>query len=108
MKTMQKLLIIILLAAVPVITKAQEKDKNVQTVKFTTSIHCEDCVNKIMTNLPREKGIKDVKCDVKTKEVTVSYNKEKNNPVEIQKTIEKLGFTAKVVKEAEVAIKKDN
>jgi len=108
MKTMQKLMIIMLLVAVPVISKAQEKDKNVLTVKYTTSIHCEDCVNKIMTNLPREKGIKDVKCDVKTKEVTVSYNKEKNNPVEIQKTIEKLGFTAKVVKDGESPVKKDN
>jgi len=101
-------MIIMLLVAVPAIMKAQEKDKNVQTVKYTTSIHCEDCVNKIMTNLPREKGIKDVKCDVKTKEVTVSYNKEKNNPVEIQKTIEKLGFTAKVVKEGENPVKKNN
>jgi copper chaperone CopZ len=59
-----------------------------------------------MTNLPQEKGIKDVKCDLTTKEVTVIYQKGKNNPAEIKKSIEKLGYTAKQVTE-EPAVKKD-
>ncbi len=50
-----------------------------------------------MTNLPQEKGIKDVNCDLSTKEVTVTYQKDKNNPDDIKKAIEKLGYTAKVV-----------
>jgi mercuric ion binding protein len=107
MKTMKKLLIMMLLVAVPALTMAQDKDKNIQTVKYTTSITCGNCVNKIMTNLPQEKGIKDVKCDVKTKEVTVSYQKDKNNPDEIQKSLEKLGFTARLIKEGETTEKKD-
>ena len=101
MKTMQNFLIIALLAIIPVSTIAQEKSKNVQTIKFTTSIDCATCVNKIMTNLPHEKGIKDVKCDLKTKEVYVAYQKDKNSAEEIQKSLEKLGFTAKQVKEGE-------
>jgi copper chaperone CopZ len=59
-----------------------------------------------MTNLPQEKGIKDVKCDLVTKEVAVTYQKDKNNPEQIKKAIEKLGFTVKVVTE-EPAPKKD-
>ena len=102
MKTMQKLLIIMLFVVFPVFTIAQEKAKNVQTIKFSTSIDCASCVNKIMTNLPQEKGIKNVNCDLKTKEVSVAYQKDKNNPDEIQKSLEKLGFTAKQVKESEV------
>jgi copper chaperone CopZ len=102
MKTLQKLFITILFAAVPFILSAQEKAKTTETVKYKTSIECNNCVNKVMTNLPQEKGIKDVKCDIKTQEVTVTYQKDKNNPEQIKKSIEKLGFTAKVVTEEPV------
>lgn len=106
MKTLKKFFITILFAAVPFILSAQEKAKTTGTVKYKTSIECNNCVNKVMTNLPQEKGVKDVKCDVKTQEVTVTYQKDKNNPEQIKKSIEKLGFTAKVVTE-EPAAKKD-
>jgi len=99
MKTLQKFFTTILLAAVPFILSAQDKDKTTETVKYKTSIECNNCVNKVMTNLPQEKGIKDVKCDLTTKEVAVTYQKDKNNPDQIKKAIEKLGFTAKVVTE---------
>ena len=107
MRTIQNFLIVTLLAILPVSIIAQDKTKNVQTVKFSTSIDCASCVDKIMTNLPQEKGIKDVTCDLKTKEVSVAYQKEKNSAEEIQKSLEKLGFTAKQVKEGEVIPKGD-
>ena len=105
MKTLQKFFITILFAAVPFILSAQEKTKTTETVKYKTSIECNNCVNKVMTNLPQEKGIKDVKCDLTTKEVTVTYQKDKNNPDEIKKAIEKLGYTAKQVTEEPAAKK---
>ena len=86
-----------LLVAVPALLSAQDQNKTTETVKFKTSIECNNCVNKVMTNLPQEKGIKDVKCDLGTKEVTVTYQKDKNNPEDIKKAIEKLGYTAKQV-----------
>lgn len=97
MKTIQKLLLALIVIALPSLVSAQEKAKTTQTVKYSTSIDCEACVNKIMTNLPQEKGIKDVKCDLKTKEVTVTYQKDKNDSEQIKRTIEKLGYTAKVI-----------
>ena len=97
MKTIQKVLFTILMIAVPFVLTAQSKNKTSGTVTFVTSIDCDHCVNKIMTNLPHEKGIKDVKCDLKTKEVAVTYQKDKNNPEQIKKSIEKLGYTAKEV-----------
>jgi len=106
MKTLKKLVITILLAAIPVFITAQEKAKKTETVKFKTSIDCNNCVDKVMTNLPQEKGIKDVKCDLASKEVTVTYQKDKNNTADIKKAIEKLGYTAKVVTE-EPVVKKD-
>ncbi|MBK9392202.1 MAG: heavy-metal-associated domain-containing protein [Bacteroidetes bacterium] len=97
MKTISKFLAVIIVMIIPFAVNAQEKSKANETVKFKTSIDCAACVNTIMTNLPQEKGIRDVKCDLATKEVTVTYQKEKNNPEEIKKSIEKLGYTAKVI-----------
>jgi copper chaperone CopZ len=74
---------------------AQEKNrKELATVKFETSIDCENCVNTIMKNLPFEKGVRDVKCDLETKEVTVQYQKEKTDSGKLKRAIEKLGYTA--------------
>ena len=101
MKPISKIVVVMFLALVPVLVSGQQKDKSTETVKYSTSIDCENCVNKIMTNLPHEKGIKDVRCDLKTKEVTVTYSKGKNNSDGIKKAIEKLGYTARVVNPAE-------
>ena len=80
----------------------QEKNKKeLATVRFETSIDCENCVNTIMKNIPFEKGVKDVKCDLTTKEVTIQYQKDKNKPEQLRRSIEKLGFTAKEIKEKE-------
>lgn len=82
----------------------QEKNnKELATVRFETSIDCEHCVNTIMKNVPFEKGVKDVKCDLTTKEVTIQYQKDKNKPEQLKRSIEKLGYTAKEVKEKEEA-----
>ena len=79
---------------------AQEKNKKELTsVRFETSIDCEGCVNTIMKNIPFEKGVKDVKCDLTTKEVTVQYQKDKTTSETLRKSIEKLGYTAKEVTE---------
>ena len=99
MKTLKRVVVLMLIAAIPAFASGQDKKKDVETVKYSTSIDCNNCVNKIMTNLVHEKGISDVKCDLKTKEVTVTYKKTRNSPEEIKKALEKLGFTAKVVKD---------
>ena len=52
-----------------------------------------------LKNVPYEKGVKDVKCDLTTKEVTVQYQKDKNNNESLKRSIEKLGYTAKEVTE---------
>jgi periplasmic mercuric ion binding protein len=105
MKTIQKFIIAVLLVIFPALAMGQDKPKTTETVKYKTSIDCAACVNTIMSNLPQEKGIKDVKCDLKTKEVSVTYQKDKNNPEQIKKSIEKLGYTAKEIP-AETATKK--
>jgi copper chaperone CopZ len=100
MKRNQIITVTLLLLFSSVALNAQEKNKKeISTVKFETSIDCENCVNTIMKNIPFEKGVKDVKCDLTTKEVTVHYQKDKNKPEQLKRAIEKLGFTASEVKE---------
>lgn len=80
----------------------QEKNKKeIATVSFETSIDCDHCVSMIMKNIPFEKGVKDVKCDLSTKVVTIQYQKDKNKPEQLKRALEKLGYTAKEVKEKE-------
>jgi copper chaperone CopZ len=110
MKMFQKILLVAVVASIPAMMAGQQKNTSIQTVKFSTSIDCDDCVNTIMNSLPREKGVKDVKCDLKTKEVTVKYLPEKTNTEEVRRKIEKLGYVAKPVKEKEgvpAAVKRD-
>ncbi|MDE6624007.1 MAG: heavy-metal-associated domain-containing protein [Alistipes sp.] len=59
-------------------------DKKNTTAVFVTDIDCEHCAKKIMNNVPSlGKGIKDVRVDLPTKEVTVVYDATKNNEANI-------------------------
>jgi len=81
---------------------AQEKNrKEISTVRFDTSIDCENCVNTIMKNVPFEQGVRDVKCDLTTKEVTIQYQKDKTKPETLKRSLEKLGYTATEIVEEE-------
>lgn len=58
----------------------KQQGKKTTTVVFAADIDCEQCVNKIMNNIPSlGKGIKDVRADAGTKEVTVVYDASKNS-----------------------------
>jgi len=98
MKKRTSFLIFALLVAITSSASAQENGKTTETVKFDTNIDCQNCVNTIMKNIPFEKGVKDVKCDLPTKVVTISYNPEKTKPETLKRALEKLGYTAREVK----------
>lgn len=99
MKAISRTVLLVLVTAIPSLMTAQdEKAKENVTVKFETSIDCQNCVNTIMKNIPFEKGVKDVKCDLPTKVVTISYNPEKTNAPALKRAIEKLGYTAREIK----------
>ncbi len=80
---MKKILFVCLMAALglganPAAAKDAKKASAVTTV-FKTDIDCEHCAKRIMDNIPFEKGVKDVKVDVPSKEVTVVYDASKNS-----------------------------
>ena len=70
---------------VGVAVAAPKAEKKVSTVVFTTDIDCEGCAKKVYNSIPFEKGIKDVKVDVKTKSVTVLFDPANNNVESITK-----------------------
>ena len=49
-----------------VIAAAKAPKGEIKTVVFSTDLHCQKCVNKINDNLAFEKGVKDLKVDLKT------------------------------------------
>ena len=54
---------------------AQKKsDAQFKTTVFLTDVDCETCAKKIDNSLPYQKGVKEVKVDVSTRKVTVTYD----------------------------------
>ena len=68
----------------------------IKTVVFVTNMHCQKCVNKVNDNIAFEKGVKDMKVDLKTK--TITYDASKTSVEKLAAAINKLGYTAEVKK----------
>lgn len=70
--------------------KKNKKEK--KTIVLKAEIHCKSCKAKLEKNIPFEKGVRDLKVDMKAKTITVVYRADKNNKNNIIKAIEKLGI----------------
>lgn len=77
---------------------AQDKKKSKETVTFfVEGMHCKNCQAKIEKNIAFEKGVTDLKCNLETKTVEVTYKSDKTDPEKIAKGFEKIGMPAKIV-----------
>ncbi|MFA5511874.1 MAG: heavy metal-associated domain-containing protein [Candidatus Kapaibacterium sp.] len=63
-----------------------------------TNLHCGSCAQKIERGLKKKDGVMTAKSDVDTKVVTVKFDGSKTSEKEITKSIEKMGYTAKIMK----------
>jgi copper chaperone CopZ len=95
---MKKIILMCLVALFGIgIANAQEPKKaeksNVTTV-FVTDIDCQGCAKKVTNTIPYEKGVKDVKVDVPTKTVTVTYDPAKTNDETLVKAFTKIKIKA--------------
>ena len=80
-------------------TARDKKTENVKTTTFVADIHCENCSTKVMNNVPAlGKGIKDVAVDLVQKTITVTYDAEKNNDVNIINGFRSLNINAQAAK----------
>ena len=93
-----KLLVVTLLLFVGITTTFAKDKPTTKQVTYVCSIDCHSCKDKIMKNIPYEKGVKKVEVDIPNKLVTVSFRDDKNTDIGIEKAIKKLGFEAKIKK----------
>jgi copper chaperone CopZ len=100
--TLAALILLQLVFAAPAQLIGQEKKQKAvktETMKCWASLHCETCQAKVEKNIPFEKGVTDIKVDLPTKIVTVTFRPDKTSPAKLEKAIQKLGFTTEIVKE---------
>jgi copper chaperone CopZ len=95
---MKKIILMCLVALFGIgIANAQGPKKNEKatvTVEFLTDIDCAGCAKKVTNTIPYEKGVKDVKVDVATKTVTVTYDSSKTNNDTLVKAFSKIKIKA--------------
>ena len=67
--------------------------KDIKTIKFyVPQMVCANCEAKIMKNIPFEKGVKDLKTDVETHTVVVTYDADKTSVEKLVQGFEKFGY----------------
>ena len=92
-----KRLVIFLMAILPMafMLSTAEAKPNKQTVVLYVHLHCQDCCDKILKNIPYDKelknGVKDLVFDLEAQTVTVTYDANKTDVPALQKAFAKIG-----------------
>ena len=98
---MKKIIVLCLVSLLGIgIASAQKKkaEKKTVTTVFATDIDCPHCAKKIDNTIPYEKGVKEVKVDVPTQTVTITYDPVKTDDNALVKALAKLKIKAEVKK----------
>lgn len=90
MKTLRFLLMLTAMLSLALVVNAEKKGD--KTVVYKANLHCESCKAKVEKNIAYEKGVKDLKVDMKEQTITVTFREDKNTTEGIQKAIEKLSI----------------
>lgn len=100
MKTFIQLIVLSLLIVVYAApTQAQAPKSDQTTVCFKTNMDCHDCEVTLTNYLKFEKGVKDLKVDLKSNTIKVVYKNGKNTPENLANGIKKLGYEANAITE---------
>lgn len=73
---------------------SQEKEKKTKTIEIKSTVVCGMCEERIIKDMAFEKGVKDVKVDLETKIITITYKTEKTDEKTLKKAITKIGYDA--------------
>lgn len=99
-----KRIVLFLLAILPMafMLSTAEAKPNKQKVVLYVYLHCQDCCDKIMKNIPFDKelnrGVKDLVFDMDAQTVTVTYDANRTNIPALQKAFAKIGKPATTTK----------
>ncbi len=86
------------LTALPI----QAKRKGESVSVFKTEIHCQSCVKEIEDQLAWEKGVTDLKCDIETQTVAVTYKTKKTNDAQLIKAFAKIEKEATLLTQEQI------
>lgn len=71
---------------------AAKPKKELKTVTFSVSMHCEKCVKKITENISFGKGVKGLEISLEDKKVEITYDPAKTDADRLAETIRSLGY----------------
>lgn len=98
---MKKILMLFMAAFVAFSGFCKSTDKNekvttdtVVTYMIVPGMTCENCENKIKSNLRFEKGVKKIEANAPGNQVTVTYDKRKTDEKKVGEGFEKIGYKA--------------
>jgi copper chaperone CopZ len=72
--------------------KPKKQKAEVKDVTFLVHLHCENCVAKVVDNISRAKGVKDLDVSLETQTVAIKYDAAKTSEDVLKAAIEKLGY----------------
>ncbi len=75
---------------------AAGSEDNLKIVSFDTSITCDHCKTVMFDNLPKEKGVIDLKVNVEEKTVTILFNNKTTTIEKLAENISELGYSTYV------------
>ncbi len=81
--------------------ETKNKSKKETTKFLIENMHCDNCIKKIEKNIAFEKGVTDLKCDLNTHTVEVTYRSDKTTDEKLITAFKKIDMQAKVLKEGE-------
>jgi len=82
-------------------SKDDVKKSSKQTVLFSVPMHCRTCQDKVEKNIAFEKGVTDLKVDLPSNTVSVTFKSDKNTIEGLIAAFKKIGFNATVISETD-------
>lgn len=101
MKHLFRVLIVAIFAIFALNTEASAQKKKEAEVTFSVNVDCPACVKKLESNLPFEKGVKDLKVSLEEQTVWFKYQPSKTTKEALAKAVEKFGYKVTEVKKEE-------
>ena len=96
MKTI--LISISLLFVLNTVSAQQQPGRNEQQVVFSVNIDCHSCEQKIVRNLGRARGVRNLTTSLEKQQVTILYRTNQTDKERLKTAIVRLGFTCEEVK----------
>lgn len=81
----------------PICANDDNKQSDLTTVIFSAHVHCDGCKKKIEKNMAFEKGVKEIKVDIDSKTVTITFKNTRNTPEKLSAALTKLGYENKIM-----------